>query len=62
MKQELKNIFDQALKKYEVGAEKYGPFDPAADQRDLLKEAEAEILDAINYLGMFLLKLKELRK
>lgn len=62
MMDELKTIFNQALEKYEAGALKYGAFDPTTDQRDLLKEAEAEILDALNYLGMFLIKIRELRK
>jgi hypothetical protein len=58
MTDELKAIFDQALEKYEAGALQYGQYDPATDQRDMLAETEAEILDAINYLAMFLLKLR----
>lgn len=50
-------IFAEALRKYHHGAAKYGTFDPATDQRDFIREAEAEILDAINYLAMFLLKI-----
>lgn len=59
MDERLKSIFDEALKKYEVGALKYGDYNPATDQRDFLKETEAEILDAINYLAMLLLKLRQ---
>ena len=59
---ELKTIFDEALVKFEQGALKYGDFDPASDERDLLKETEAEILDALNYLGMFLIKIRAIGK
>ena len=62
MNKELKTIFDEALQKYEAGAAKYGAFDPVTDRRDFIAETEAEILDAINYLAMFLLKLRGLRK
>ena len=44
------------------GAAKYGTFNPATDARDFLKEAEAEVLDAINYLAMFLVKLQTLQR
>jgi hypothetical protein len=57
----LKNIFSEALKRYEIGEERYGQFSPEEDSRDLLAEAEAEILDGINYLGMFLMKLRRLK-
>jgi hypothetical protein len=60
MTDELKAIFDQALQKYEAGALKYGAFNPATDRRDMAAEAEEEILDAINYLAMFLLKIRSL--
>lgn len=58
----MKEIFDEAMRKYENGAEKYGEFNPATDQRDLLHEAEQEILDGINYLAMFLVKMRKVRK
>jgi len=58
MTDEIKTIFDQALQKYEAGALKYGAFNPVTDRRDFISETEAEILDAINYLAMFLLKLR----
>ena len=58
MTDELKAIFNQALEKYEAGALKYGAFNPATDRRDFISETETEILDAINYLAMFLLKLR----
>jgi len=58
MTDELTAIFNQALEKYEAGALKYGAFNPATDRRDFISETEAEILDAINYLAMFLLKLR----
>ena len=55
-------IFAEALCKYHQGVAKHGAFDSATDTRDLLKEAEAEILDAINYLAMYLLKVRAKRR
>ena len=57
----LASIFTEALRKFELGSSKYGPFAPETDQRDLLLEAEGELLDAINYLGMFLLRIRSMR-
>ncbi len=56
------SVFAKALEKYNEGALKYGNFEPSTDTRDLIAEAEDEILDAINYLAMFLVKLEELKK
>ena len=58
----LTEIFTAALRKFERGAAKYGTFDPATDGRDFLQEAEAEILDALNYLAMFLVKVRTIRR
>lgn len=57
----LTDVFEAALRKFERGAAKYGPFDPEADGRDFLQEAEAELLDAINYLAMFLIRLRAMK-
>jgi len=54
-------IFEIALQKYQKGALKYGDYDPMKDRRDMLIEAGAEILDAINYLAMFLMKLRAIQ-
>ena len=58
MPQELEDIFAAALAKYREGVGKYGRYEPLTDSRDMIREAEAEILDAINYLAMFLMKIK----
>jgi hypothetical protein len=58
----IKSIFDEALQKFQAGEKKYGPFNPATDQCDFQKETEAEILDGIHYLAMFLLKLRTIAK
>ena len=58
MPQELEDIFAAALAKYREGAGKYGRYEPLTDRRDMIREAEAEILDAINYLAMLLMKIK----
>ena len=44
-----------------AGAKTYGEYNPATDTRDLLAEAQEELLDAINYLAMMYLKLENLR-
>lgn len=55
---QIASILYAALDKYQAGAKKYGPYDPETDQRDMLQEAEEEILDAINYLAMLLVKIR----
>jgi hypothetical protein len=55
-------VFEEALGKFHQGAVKYGTFDPAADRRDFIRETEAEILYSINYLAMFLLKVRAIRE
>lgn len=59
---ELKTIFNQALEKYEAGAVKYGAFDPANDKRNLMEEAEEELLDCMNYTAMLILQLRAMGK
>jgi len=59
---QLTEVFEVAQRKFEKGAAKYGTFDPEADGRDFLQEAEAELLDAINYLAMFLVKVRTIRR
>ena len=59
---QIASILYAALDKYQAGAKKYGPYDPATDQRDMLQEAEDEILDAINYLAMLLVRVRRLHK
>jgi hypothetical protein len=46
-----------AFDRLKAGEKVYGPFDPAADRRDLLREAEDELLDAIVYAYLAILKL-----
>lgn len=62
MSKTIELIFSEAMRKYHQGASKYGEYDPATDTRDFLKEAEAEILDAINYLAMHLMKVRAISK
>ena len=48
------------IRKFLKGAAKYGTFEPAADNRDPL--SEAELLVAINYFAMFLLKVRAMQR
>ena len=59
---DLQGIFQEALTKYQKGEEKHGPFDPSTDTRELLREAESELLDCINYVAMHILKLRTIRE
>lgn len=59
---DMATIFKDAVKKYQAGEQKYGKFEPMTDQRDMITETEAEILDAINYLAMFLMKIRAMGK
>jgi len=57
----LVGVFASAMRKYRKGEDKHGVFVPETDQRNLLAEMEEEILDAINYLGMFAVQQRKLR-
>jgi hypothetical protein len=61
IRDKLIKTYMRAVAKYDEGAGKYGEFDPHTDVRDLIAEAEDEIIDAINYLAMFLAKLEALK-
>ena len=48
MPHDIEDIFAAALTKYREGAGKYGRYEPLTDSRDMIREAEEEILDGIN--------------
>lgn len=54
----LKDHLYDGLFKYDRGAAKYGPYNPDADIRDLVAEAQSELIDARNYLAMHLIKIR----
>lgn len=58
----LSDVFEAASKKFLKASVKHGTFDLASDYRDFLHEKQAEVLDAIIYLAMFLLKLQTLQR
>ena len=58
----IQKVFKEATFRMLIGSNTYGEFNPATDKRDLLREAQEELLDAMNYLGMQYLKLEELKK
>jgi len=51
-------VMDRAFERLARGRETYGPFDPATDRRDLRREAEEELLDAIAYCYFSILTLR----
>jgi len=57
----IEAVFQEALQRYRAGEKKYGPYDPGTDARDMIREAEGELLDAINYIAMFLMKLRAMK-
>ena len=59
---EMNKIYDEAYKRYQMGLETYGVFNPHTDTRDLCKEAEDELLDFMNYAGLMIIKIRALKK
>lgn len=59
--EQVAEVLKKAVGRMKEGVRSYGLFNPATDKRDLLSEAQEELLDAINYLGMQYLKLEELK-
>lgn len=51
-------VIREALIKYDNGRAKYGPLSLDTDGRDFLQEAEAELLDCINYCVFQILRLR----
>lgn len=47
--------------RYKEGEQEHGIFDPKNDKRDLLGEIYEEILDAYNYIGMYILQIQTQR-
>lgn len=50
-------IMAAAFDRLKAGERTYGPFSPATDRRNLCREAEEELLDAIVYAYLAILKL-----
>ena len=59
--EQVLGVCSKAARRMLGGKEVYGEFNPATDKRDLLLEAQEELLDAINYLAMHYLKLESLK-
>ena len=53
-------ILAAAQRRMEMGRHKYGEFDPATDPRDMLRELEEELLDAINYCTFMIQKIRQI--
>jgi len=59
--EQVLGVCSKAARRMMGGKGAYGEFNPATDTRDLLLEAQEELLDAINYLAMQYLKLESLK-
>ncbi len=51
-------VMTEAFDRLKAGERRYGPFSASWDGRDLLQEAEEELLDAIIYCYFAVLKLR----
>lgn len=58
---EVKGIFEEAPRRYKKGEQTYGVFDKDNDPRDLLKEAEEEMLDVMVYMAFEIARARGLR-
>jgi hypothetical protein len=57
---ELVAIYGEALGRYIKGEVKYGEYKPLTDERNLYQETIDELLDAMNYMGMEIYRLRKL--
>jgi hypothetical protein len=57
----FESVTAEAFARLELGRGVYGAFDPVTDSRDLFREAELELLDAIVYAYLAILKLRAAR-
>lgn len=53
----MSDVYRICLDKYDAAAAKYGDYEPLNDKRNLLREAQSELIDAINYMAMALIKI-----
>lgn len=58
----IEAVIKEALLKYDIGRAKYGPLSLYTDGLDFLQEAEAELLDCINYCVFQILRLRETKR
>lgn len=58
----LNQLFQECLERYDRGVVKHGEFDPLTDERNLIEKAQEELLNAVNYLGMALIKIRAVRE
>ena len=55
----MKEIFELCEQKMKQGEKQYGKFEPLKEKRWLIDEAKDELVDTINYIGMFYQSLEE---
>lgn len=59
---EVRAIFEAAFARYKLGEARYGVWKKETDKRDLLDEAEQELLDAIVYNSFEISRLRHIKK
>jgi len=58
----IEAVIREALTRYEAGRLEYGQLDLSRDKRDLIHEAEQELLDCINYCVFQIIRLRGIRE
>ncbi len=58
---DIMGVVSEALLRFDKGARDYGRLDLSSDPRDFFEEAEAELLDCINYCTFQILRLRHMR-
>ena len=59
---DLSNVLTDAIKKFKEGEEEHGPLYLVGDPRNFLYEMERELLDAIVYASLEVLRIRKLRE
>lgn len=58
---DIMGVVSEALLRFDQGERDYGRLDLSSDSRDFFDEAEAELLDCINYCTFQILRLRQMR-
>ncbi|MFH0774174.1 MAG: hypothetical protein V2A53_01575 [bacterium] len=59
--EDIEKVIREALTRHKTGRLEYGDLDLSTDKRDLIFEAEKELLDCINYCVFQVLKLRGIK-
>lgn len=60
--EDIRQVIEKALKRYEAGRKEHGQLDLSTDSRDFISEAEQELLDCINYCVFQIMRLRRIKR